>query len=128
MTSSRDALKVVETEQALRRLIDRGYRFVHPRDANGDVLAVVGVRAHGSVVDVVRLEAEDDVIAIRMPADEPDILEPRTLLWRSSGEMRTVIDDLLALGDHEHVSRSEMPGGCWVPSARGRAKWLVASA
>lgn len=127
MTSSRDAVKAVETEQALRKLIDRGYRFVHPRDACGDVLAVVGVRAHGSVVDVVRLEAEDDVIATRLPADEPDILAPRTLLWRSSGEVQTVIDDLLALGDHEHVPHSEKPGGCWVPGAPGRAKWLVAS-
>lgn len=128
MTSSREAVKAVETEKALRKLIDRGYRFVHPRDANGDVLAVVGVRAHGAVVDVVRLEAEDDVIAIRMPADEPDILKPRTLLWRSSGEMCTVIDDLLALGDHEYALRSERPAGCWVPGVPGRAKWLMASA
>jgi hypothetical protein len=128
MTSSRDAVQVVETEQTLRRLIDRGYRFVHPRDADGEVLAVVGVRAHGTVIDVVRLAAEDDVLAIRMPADEPDILEPRTQLWRSSGEMRVVIDELLSLGDREYAPRSADTRGCWVPGEPGRAMWLVASA
>lgn len=128
MTSSRDADQVVETEKALRRLIDRGYRFVHPRDADGEVLAVVGVRAHGTVIDVVRLEAEDDVLAIRMPADESDILEPRTQLWRSTGEMRVVIDELLSLGDREYAPRSAEARGCWVPGEPGRAKWLVASA
>ncbi|SFA75504.1 hypothetical protein SAMN05216266_101237 [Amycolatopsis marina] len=128
MTSSRDAVQAVETEKTLRRLIDRGYRFVHPRDADGEVLAVVGVRAHGTVIDVVRLEAEDDVLAIRMPADEADILEPRTQLWRSTGEMCSVIDELLSLGDKEYAPGSADTRGCWVPGEAGRAKWLMASA
>src|SRR5690349_20768151 len=53
-----------DVESGLRALIARGYQFVHPSDATGEVLAVVGVRVHGDVVDVFRLDAEDDATAI----------------------------------------------------------------
>ncbi|MFC4005529.1 hypothetical protein ACFS2C_24990 [Prauserella oleivorans] len=124
-------------ETTLGRLIERGYRFVHPRDANGELVAVVGVRVHGTVVDVVRLDAEDDVTAMRMPSEEPDILQPKNVLWRRDGDLETVIADLLALGDEDFTEPAEptqwaaRPGlsrGCWVPSGSGRAKWLQATA
>ena len=54
----------------LTDLIGRGYRFLHPRDEHGRVVAVVGVRAHDRVVDVVLLNAEDDVSAYRVAGDE----------------------------------------------------------
>ncbi|WP_216211404.1 hypothetical protein [Amycolatopsis aidingensis] len=140
MTSS-DAMSSVsapaDTEAALGSLIDSGYRFVHPRDARGEIVAVVGVRAHHTVIDVVRLDAEDQVTAIRMPGDEENILEPATVLWRSSGAIGDVVGELLALADEDHpAARPQWAAstdaaaakGCWVPGHAGRAKWLVASA
>jgi hypothetical protein len=111
-------------DDRLQDLIGRGYRFVHPRDAKGTVIAVVGVRAHDSVIDVVRLNAEDDVQATRMPGDEADILAPETVLWRTEGDADAVLDKLLALPDGgENASK---PAGCWVATSSGRATWLAA--
>lgn len=92
-------------EARLRHLIDRGYRFLHPRDDEGAVVAVVGVRAHHTVVDVVRLDAEDDVTAVRVPAGEPDMFAPGKALWRSHGEACHVLDELLALPDTGQARR-----------------------
>ncbi|HVW44553.1 MAG TPA: hypothetical protein VHC18_24695 [Amycolatopsis sp.] len=86
-------------EVRLLGLIDRGYRFLHPCDEEGAVVAVVGVRAHHAVVDVVRLDGEDDVTAVRVPADEPDVFAPGKVLWRSHGDACEVLDELLALPD-----------------------------
>ncbi|OZM71479.1 hypothetical protein CFN78_20270 [Amycolatopsis antarctica] len=131
MTSQAEPTRVgaeTDTEARLRGLMDRGYSFVHPRDASGEVVAVVGVRAHGSVVDVVRLEAEDDVVAMRIPGGEPDILAPETVLWKESGSMVAVVDKVLALPDDEGPAEtSSGKQGCWVPGRPGRAKWLAAS-
>jgi hypothetical protein len=114
-----------DVEAGLRELISRGYQFVHPADEQGEVLAVVGVRAHGSVVDVIRLNAEDDVIAARLPGTEEQVLTPRTWLWRTAGTAAEVFPELLALPED---GQPEAPsGGCWVPGPGARAKWLAAS-
>jgi hypothetical protein len=99
MTSSAETLvaKEFDFETGLRELIARGYQFVHPRDGNGEVLEIVGIRMHGSVVDVVRLGAEDNVVAMRMPGDEKNILAPARVLWRSFGSVGTVLAEALAL-------------------------------
>ncbi|KAA9150841.1 hypothetical protein FPZ12_040305 [Amycolatopsis acidicola] len=86
-------------EQRLSDLIDRGYRFLHPRADDGAVVAVVGIRAHGAVVDIVRLDGEDDATAFRVPEDEPNVLAPRRMLWRCRGEAGDVLEELLALPD-----------------------------
>ncbi|MBK1784821.1 hypothetical protein [Prauserella cavernicola] len=116
-------------EDVLGKLIERGFNFVHPRDDRGEIITVVGVRAHGNVVDVVRLDGEDDVLAMRMPGEEPDILAPASVLWQRAGAMTTVVDDLLGLGDDDYAEpvRTESRG-CWVPGGFGRAKWLAATA
>jgi hypothetical protein len=120
-------------ESRLRELIARGFQFVHPCDANGEVVAVVGVRAHHNVVDVVQLYAEDNVVATRMPGDEQDILSPAKVLWRSEGAACRVLDDLLGLPDDRTpgslTTATDTPAsGCWVPVEPGRAKWLAATA
>jgi hypothetical protein len=98
MTSSTDTLtQEFDFETGLQELISRGYRFVHPRDENGEVLEIVGIRMHDNVVDVVRLSAEDDVTAMRVPGDEDDILQPRQVLWRSTGPVGPVLAETLAL-------------------------------
>jgi hypothetical protein len=116
-------------EARLRDLIARGFQFVHPRDAEGELLAVVGVRAHHHVVDVLHLRAEDDVTALRVPGDEKNILEPSTALWRRTGEAVEVLDALLALTDAVPSEQSGAPAnGCWVPAGPGRSRWLGATA
>ncbi|HEX2133858.1 MAG TPA: hypothetical protein VHH15_20120 [Actinophytocola sp.] len=86
------------TDDQLRALVARGFRFIDPRDENGDVVAVVGVRAHRNVVDVVQLNDEDDVVASRMPSDQ-DVMAPRQVFWRESGPAHEVLAKLLDLPD-----------------------------
>lgn len=124
-SAERTSRRAVETR--LRDLIDRGYRFLHPCGDDGQVVAVVGVRAHGSVIDVIRLNAEDDAVASRVPGDEPDILTPRKMLWRHRGNADEVLDELLALPDDDGADRAGPVGGCWVPGRNGHAKWLSAA-
>lgn len=108
-------------------LIDRGYRFIHPCDDGGHVVAVVGIRAHGSVIDIIRLNAEDDAVASRVPGDEADILAPGKVLWRCRGNAHEVLDELLALADDYGAERTRPAGGCWVPGRNGHVKWLAAA-
>ncbi|MGH3758069.1 hypothetical protein [Actinophytocola sp.] len=97
------------TDAQLRALVARGFRFIDPRDDNGDVLAVVGVRAHHNIVDVVRLHGEDEVVAARMPPDQ-DVLAPRQVFWREVGPASEVLAAMLALPD-DHT-----PGALLVPT------------
>jgi hypothetical protein len=86
------------TDAQLRALVARGFRFIDPRDENGDVVAVVGVRAHHDVVDVVQLHGEDEVVAARMPTNQ-DVLAPRQVFWREVGPAQEVLGAMLALPD-----------------------------
>jgi hypothetical protein len=96
-------------DDQLRALVGRGFRFVDPRDENGEVLAVVGVRAHDEVVDVVELRDEDDAVATRMPPDQ-DILSPRRVYWREQGPASVVLARMLVLPD------DRVPGTVYVPN------------
>lgn len=127
MTSSPEDSEAGDSELRLRALVERGFRFVHPTDADGELAAVVGVRVHDNVVDVVKLRDEDDVLAMRMPGSEADILSPRRTLWQSTGHVSDVLDEVLALPDE--VAADE-PGanGCWVPVRPGASKWVTADA
>jgi hypothetical protein len=86
------------TDAQLRALVARGFRFIDPRDEYGDVVAVVGIRAHHNVVDVVQLNSEDDVIASRMPSDQ-DVMAPRQVFWREVGPVQEVLGKMLAMAD-----------------------------
>ncbi|MBA0127515.1 hypothetical protein H0B56_18375 [Haloechinothrix sp. YIM 98757] len=119
-------------EERLHELISRGYQFVHPTDAEGAVVAVVGVRVHDDVVDVVKLHAENDVHAVRMPGDEADIMAPDTVLWQSTGTVHEVLDKLIALPDEYPSGALASSGasavnGCWVPVGTGTSTWLRSS-
>ncbi len=120
-------------EARLRALVARGFRFLHPRDAAGEPVAVVGVRVHHNVVDVVHLEAEDTVVAMRVPGNETNVLSPSRTWWRSTGSVCEVLDDLLRLPDDRtpgtvrHSDDGAPVAGCWVPGGPGRAKWLAAT-
>ncbi|SDC61754.1 DUF397 domain-containing protein [Actinokineospora iranica] len=127
-------VRIPTAETYLRRLVARGFEFLHPRDANGEITAVVGVRAHHNVIDVVRLHAENEVIASRLPGDAADVLNPEFVLWQRTGWATDVLRQMIDLPDDRtpdalHQFRPETSAnGCWVPTAPGRAKWLPASA
>jgi hypothetical protein len=115
-------------DERLADLIGRGYRFIHPRDKHGRVVAVVGIRAHHRVIDVIRLDAEDDVSAFRLAGDEADLLAPQRLLWCRYGTAQEVLNELLALADDEFAPAGvEDVRGCWIPGAAGQATWLAAA-
>jgi len=97
MTSPADT--VVRAEVRLRELIARGFQFLYPTDARGELAAIVGVRAHDNVIDVVRLHTEDDAVATRMPADEQNVLAPTRFSWRRRGPACSVLEELLELPD-----------------------------
>ncbi|PKV93310.1 hypothetical protein ATK30_4152 [Amycolatopsis echigonensis] len=116
-----------DIERGLQQLIARGYRFVHQTDGSGEMQAVVGVRVHDNVVDVVRLNAEDDVEAARLPGNEQNIFAPTSTLWRSRGEASQVLGEVLALPERPPVTAAASANGCWIPGRGGRSKWLAAS-
>ncbi len=97
MTSSPDA--TTSTTVRLNALILRGFQFLYPRNHKGELAAVVGVRAHDNVIDVVRLHDEDDAVAMRMPADEVNVLLPTRYSWQRTGPACRVIEELLELPD-----------------------------
>jgi hypothetical protein len=125
-----------EITDKLRELVAVGFRFVHPRNARGHVVAVTGVRTHHDVVDVFSLYGENDANAARMCASEPDVLSPHNVLWRTSGTAASVIEALLTLPEPGTTPvRATPPAtgadpdrGCWVQTRPGRSTWLPASA
>jgi hypothetical protein len=106
---------VSDVDAKLRALRARGFQFLDPRDASGHVVAVVGVRAHDDVIDVVRLHAEDDVVASRLPGDA-DVLTPAKVIWQHQGPAGEVLGKLLDLPD------DRVPGSLAV-AAGTRAGW-----
>ncbi|MFI5607381.1 hypothetical protein [Amycolatopsis sp. NPDC051903] len=125
--SSGEALgSCCDVEAGLQELMSRGYQFVHQTDASGEVEAVVGVRVHDNVVDVVRLNAEDDAVATRLPGTEDNVFDPEKWLWRRSGDAAGVLTEVLALPDEDDDTAPAPAKGCWVPGRGGTSKWLAA--
>ena len=119
---------VTTVADQLRNLVARGFKFIHPRTGEGRLVAVVGVRAHHHVVDVVEVRTETDVVATRMPADEENVLAPTDVLWRTTGPASTVLAELLTLPDDpQHEAQARSANGCWVPIHPGRSRWLTAT-
>lgn len=116
-------------EELLLQLVERGFRFVHPTDADGELAEVVGVRVHDDVIDVVKLRGEHDVLAMRLPAGEVDVLAPRQVLWQSTGSVARVLTELLRLPDRDpDAAGAEPAAGCWVPVRPGESRWITADA
>jgi hypothetical protein len=83
---------------ALRAL---DFRFATNHDSAGMIVALVGIRAHHEVIDIIRLYGATDADAIRVPIDEPDVLFPRKTIWRTAGSADDVIDTVLDLANQE---------------------------
>ncbi|GAA4614759.1 hypothetical protein [Saccharopolyspora hordei] len=91
----------------LRQLVARGFRLMPPvRDADGELLALIYVRPHGDIVDVVELRGEDDVRAARVLQEQsPTTAEAKTE-WHAVGRACEVLDQVLALPDRLVVARA----------------------
>ncbi|WP_243866391.1 hypothetical protein [Actinophytocola oryzae] len=72
-------------------------------------MAVVGVRAHDDVIDVVEILGEDEAVATRMPPDQ-DVLAPRRIHWREQGPASVVLARLLLLADDHVPGKLHLPG------------------
>ena len=90
----------------LHTLASHGFQFAHPHDGQGRLIAVVGIRVHHEVIDIVQLYGDHDAEAARIPGEEPDILFPRTVLWRTTGTAQEVIDAAIATAQRK---RSRKP-------------------
>src|SRR5437588_11384892 len=88
-------------DEHLLGLRSRGFTFAANRDEDGNIDSLVAVRVHHDLIDIVELYGEDDVRAMRMPGTEPDVMHPRTVLWRASGPAHRVLEALLGLADPE---------------------------
>jgi hypothetical protein len=89
-----------------------GFRFGKSCDSAGLVVALVAARVHHGVIDIVQVFGEHDADATRISCDEPDVLFPRAVFWRTNGSAVQVIDELLALATpiHTPARRSERNG------------------
>ncbi|SDZ51737.1 hypothetical protein SAMN05216215_10882 [Saccharopolyspora shandongensis] len=116
-----------EITNGLQALVARDFQFAHPRDADGGLVAVVGIRVHRGVFDIVQLFSEHEADAARIPGDEPDVLFPSKVLWRTTGPAHEVIAELLALSEPA-PDLGAQPTGCWLPTHAGRSTWLAATA
>lgn len=117
----------VDTGDRLVGLIERGFQFMHPTGSDGRLQAVVGVRVHGNVIDLVQLHAENDVTATRMPVGE-DIMAPKTVLWQVHGSVADVLDEVLSLPDDAVNDGPGTANGCWLPTRPGSARFFRATA
>lgn len=118
---------VADIDQRLLRMRALGFKFAAGRDNTGAIADLVAVRVHHGVIDIVELYGEDDVLATRIPGDEPDIARPRTVLWRMSGSAVDVLDGLLDVPDPILDQRIQTPDGCWFPLEPGRMVWFAAA-
>lgn len=108
MTSSTES--AVGIDDQLRALLARGFQFVHPTGRSGELVAIVGVRVHHEMTDVVCLRGEGEAKAARMPCDEADIFAPKRIVWQTTGGADTVLTGLLALPDDYPAAASTCRG------------------
>ena len=90
---------VITVVDQLRGLVTSGFQFLHPCGGDGEVVAVVGIRAHDQVVDVIQVRTEADAVATRVPGYEVNLLAPTDVLWQRTGTTSTVLAELLTLPD-----------------------------
>lgn len=110
-----------EMTDGLHTLTSHDFHFAHPHDAQGRLIAVIGIRAHHEVIDILQLYDEHDAEAARIPAEEPDILFPRTVLWHTTGTAQEIIDATIALADP--IPNPNQAKGYRIPTHAGHSTW-----
>lgn len=110
-------------------LVGRGYTFADTLGPDGSVIAMVGVRVHRGVVDIVQFFSEHDAVAVRVPGEETNILSPWKVLWRTNGPASDVVEAILTLPDPtERLEYATGPSRrCRMPAFPERAVWVAMS-
>lgn len=108
-----------QMSEGLRTLSARGFQFAHPRDDQGRLIAVVGIRVHHGVIDIMQVYSDHDAEAARIPDEEPDVLFPQMVLWRSTGTAHEVLEAITALADP--IPYPNQATGRWIPIDAGHA-------
>lgn len=85
------------------------FEFATDQAPDGSIEALVGVRVHDGVIDIVELYGEDEATATRLPDTEPNIMFATTVLWHTRGTAYEVIDALLALPDPDQQTPHTTP-------------------
>lgn len=97
MLSSEDAGEP-DPSMRLRQLVLRGFQLMPPvRDGTGELEALIYVRPHGDVIDIVEVLAEDHVRAARVPRRGEIRTDDSAAYWRITGDVIEVVDQVLAL-------------------------------
>ncbi|MCI2418124.1 hypothetical protein MOQ72_11865 [Saccharopolyspora sp. K220] len=105
MTSSFEAHP--DSSIRLRQLMARGFRLMPPvRDTDGELMALIYVRPHGDIIDIVELRGEDDVRAARVSRKDGIRDDPSTAQWRTAGAACDVLDQVLALPERLIIVRA----------------------
>jgi hypothetical protein len=94
--------QAVEIFQRLRHLRALAFYFARTRDDAGELVALVGIRMHHGVIDIIQIYSEYDAAAIRLPSTVLEDRRPDPPLWSASGPPEDVIDTLLGLPDPVH--------------------------
>ncbi|TDC88997.1 hypothetical protein E1161_22525 [Saccharopolyspora aridisoli] len=82
----------------LRQLVLRGFQLMPPvRDGTGELEALIYVRPHGDVIDIVEVLAEDHVRAARVPRRGEIRTDDNEACWRTTGTVVDVVDQVLSL-------------------------------
>ncbi|MEV0084309.1 MULTISPECIES: hypothetical protein [Saccharopolyspora] len=98
MTSSVEVEDQDASSIRLRKLVARGFRLMPPvRDTDGELMALIYVRPHADIVDVVELRGEDDVRAARVSRGADFRDDRAEAQWRTAGSACDVLDQVLAL-------------------------------
>lgn len=101
--------ELTDISSRLNAMRAKRFEFVADHDADGIVVALMGVRVHHSVIDIFQLYGEDDATATRLRGIERNIRLVRTILWHTRGSATSVIDDLLDLSDTDTVRTGQPP-------------------
>jgi hypothetical protein len=111
-----------DLDEQLHALMARGFSFAHPCHPSGEIVAVVGVRTHHDVIDIVQLLDEHNADAARVPNDEPNILFPRRVMWRATGPAHEVLKRILDLDDNGPTTTDASCRGWWISTSPDRAQ------
>lgn len=103
---------------AIARATDAGFRFLHVRDANGEVIGIHAERRRSGAVDTFDVTDVDEAHATRYRVDDFGRTggDP---IWQTSGTVPEVINDLLALPPHGTAGAPSLArrarSGMWLP-------------
>jgi hypothetical protein len=85
--------------EAVQRLVNAGWRFLHLRDERGNITAIYGERPTFGAVETITFRSANMAMAARMGRED---YPHGGALWQTSGTVADAIGELLELPPHGH--------------------------